>query len=383
MEYSNILIVGDIMKSIKEERSIERIINQISINLKLTKANKLTEKKNEFYSKFLNELPVAVIMTNRKKVLFANQRAVSDIEMDRIENMIGQNVFRMICIKDHDISKQWHNAVINGVNYDLKEVEVELGNKKVKFFDITTITFGYEGEEAIIHVFTDVTDRKLMEDAMIRSEKLAIAAHLAEGIAHEIKNPLTSLKGFFKLIKDKTDKEYFNTIIEDELNRIEQIANELLMLAKPHSDIYKPCSVSNLLDDAISFLEPQATVKGNKIVKVYEDETLMIQCESMKVRQAFINLIKNAIEATTNGCISITSERVDGMAEIKVIDKGIGMPRELLDKAWDPFFTTKEKGTGLGLIISDKIIESHQGTRTIESREGEGTTLTITFPLVK
>jgi PAS domain S-box-containing protein len=230
--------------------------------------------------------------------------------------------------------------------------------------------------------FTDITDRIKAKDHMIKSEKLSIAGQLAAGIAHEIRNPLTSLKGFIRLLYHHEDrKEYYLSIMEVELSRIEQILTELLMLAKPQSVQYNRRSLTELLEQVAYFLEPLSILKNVQIVLESVGE-VWIECDENQIKQVLINLIKNAVESMPEGgtVTAAAASLGTGTVQLTVQDQGVGIPEQKLKQLGEPFYTTKDKGTGLGLMVSFKIIENHQGKIEAFSEVGKGTLFRITLP---
>jgi nitrogen-specific signal transduction histidine kinase len=223
---------------------------------------------------------------------------------------------------------------------------------------------------------------KAAENQLVRSEKLSIAGKLAAGIAHEIRNPITSIKGFLKLIEDEQYKRYVE-IIKNEVDKIEQISNEFLILANPHLENRKEINVSQLIESVKDLLEPQAVNKNISIQTEFESGDITIYCDEMKIKQVLINIIKNAIEAMESGPISITVKKSDHLVMVSVTDEGAGFSDDVAIQLGQPFFTTKENGTGLGLLICQKIIEDHKGKIFVESMAEKGTTFTIQLPYSK
>ncbi|AZN42694.1 ATP-binding protein [Paenibacillus albus] len=229
--------------------------------------------------------------------------------------------------------------------------------------------------------FTDISQRKKNELFILESEKLSLAGQLAAGIAHEIRNPLTAIKGFMKLFQNGVNKAEYIAIISSEISRMESIINELLLLAKPQVNRRQSVDLCQLLNDVHTLLESQAILSSVRMELQFGDEPLYIECDGGEIKQVFINLIKNAIEASNKGGeIVISSKRRDHHIVTTIIDNGSGIPKELLDQIGRPFFSTKVRGTGLGLMISNKIIASHGGSIHIDSSEGEGTTFQVVLP---
>lgn len=233
-----------------------------------------------------------------------------------------------------------------------------------------------------VYTFRDITEKKKSEELLYQSEKLSAVGQLAAGIAHEIRNPLTSLKGFLQLIEMSGNgkKEYFE-IMKSEFGRIEQILNELLVLSKPQTVNKEVCSLNSLLDHIITLLNTQAIIKNIYIEKKASSENAIVYCTSSQIKQVFINFLKNAIEAMDGGIITVNSWDDGKFAVVDIIDEGCGIPDSLLPRVGEPFFTTKERGTGLGLMVSYQIIDDHGGDIQVESKEGEGTKFTVRLPL--
>lgn len=221
-----------------------------------------------------------------------------------------------------------------------------------------------------------------------QTEKLSIVGELAAGIAHEIRNPLTSLKGFTQLLESKfpTESDYVEIMIS-EIDRINTIVGELLLLAKPSKDDFVDVPLYGVLEDVCTLMSAQTNLHGIIIHRDYSNEIRFAKVNAVenKLKQVFINLIKNAIEAMDRGgTITLQTELLGDKIRIAFKDNGIGIPSHVLQMLGKPFFTTKEKGTGLGLMVSNSIIESHNGQLKIDSEEGIGTTVQVILPtLVK
>ncbi|RKQ17411.1 PAS domain S-box protein [Oceanobacillus bengalensis] len=227
----------------------------------------------------------------------------------------------------------------------------------------------------------DITDRKETEKLLVRSEKMSVAGQLAAGIAHEIRNPLTSIKGFLQLIQAGVNRkeEYYKIMIE-EIEKMEKITSELLFISKPLTDMKQLESVDDMVKDVEHLLATQAKLKNIDIV-IAEPITASIFCDKSQIKQVLINLMKNAIEAMNEaGFITLHVHDTDAEVEILVCDEGPGIPHEIINKLGEPFFTTKQSGTGLGIMISKQILESHHGRMEIMNNEGKGTTFKLVFP---
>lgn len=215
-------------------------------------------------------------------------------------------------------------------------------------------------------------------------EKQAAAGQLAAGIAHEIRNPITAIKGFLQLIKSEHHGEamYFN-VIDSEINRIEGILKELLVLAKPTKVQYQKLNIRLLLEQVLTIMESQVLLNNIWVEKRFDLKEETIYGDENQLKQVFINYIKNAIEAMPDGGVLLIecSQCPENRVLIRIIDQGKGIPLNIIDRIGEPFFTTKEHGTGLGMPVSYQIIEEHKGDINIISNT-DGTCIEVNLPIL-
>ncbi|MFX3624453.1 MAG: ATP-binding protein [Ectobacillus sp.] len=224
---------------------------------------------------------------------------------------------------------------------------------------------------------------KMFEETK-QTEKLAIIGQMATAIGHEIRNPLTALKGFTQLQQEKypEDRDYYNIMIS-EIERIHSIVSELMVLGKPKSREHKLHDIKEILQYVISIVQQQANEQGVIIHLDVSEGLPKLECDEGQMKQVFINVVKNAIESMPYGgnifIRSYVPEQHNYIA-ISIQDEGDGIAQEEIDKLGQPFYTTKTKGTGLGLMVTNKIIEEHHGTFNIKSKIGVGTKVEIILP---
>ncbi|WP_274363507.1 ATP-binding protein [Paenibacillus thermotolerans] len=238
---------------------------------------------------------------------------------------------------------------------------------------------------AWITMFIIVTmlDNIRMREEIHRAEKLYVLGELAATIAHEIRNPMTVAKGFLQLLKHRmnndTDTKY-STFALEEIDRAESIISEYLLFAKPQAEKIETVHVKDLIANVVNIIEPYVT-SHNHIARWQAEESLYVKADSKKLTQVMVNIIKNGVEAMEHsGEITIRAFRKGDKVAIKIADTGVGMTKDQIAKLGSPFYSTKSKGTGLGLMVSYRIIESIDGEIIVESEKGKGTTFCIIVP---
>ena len=239
-------------------------------------------------------------------------------------------------------------------------------------------------QSKLIGTVQDITDRKVTEELLTRQEKMSIVGQLAAGVAHEIRNPLTSIKGFVQLTKEGLGKHYHYDLILSEIDRMESIISELLLLAKPEARRLTVVDIRDLLYKVTTLVKTQAILNNIAIADELPPQLPELECVEHRIKQLFINLFKNAIESMPNGGTIRITASVDEEAQelnVRIEDEGCGIPEDRMKKLGEPFYSTKEKGTGMGLMLSYKIVEEHQGRMRFESEVDVGTTVCVTLPL--
>ncbi|MCL6586093.1 MAG: PAS domain-containing protein [Anoxybacillus sp.] len=258
---------------------------------------------------------------------------------------------------------------------------------EMKTFDVIKVPlFDENGErKGLLTIGRDITQQKVAEELLLKKEKLSVLGELAAGIAHEIRNPLTSIKGFMQMMKETREvKEAYIDIVLEELERINQIVSELLVLAKPQSHCYKPFLLCEAIDYVVHLISHEALLNSVDVSIDNREPKVVIFGEKNQLIQVFINIMKNAIEAMPKGGkLNVRIWLEEENAHIIIADTGIGISKERLEKIGEPFFTLKEKGMGLGLTTSTKIIHEHKGTISIESEVGKGTVVHVSLPIYK
>ena len=241
--------------------------------------------------------------------------------------------------------------------------------------------------ERVIETVRDVTELVNAEKAAWHSQKLASIGRLAAGVTHEINNPLTTILTGIMLIQEDTDSkdshyEELQTIV-NEILRCRKIVSSLLEFARQTEPIKKEQNLNDVIRASMVLTRKQAAFKGVTIEQSLSENVPLINLDKDQIEQVLINLTLNAVEATDpEGRIIISTKYVPetGIIELKINDTGKGIPQGDIGRIFEPFFSTKESGTGLGLAVTHGIVERHGGTIDVESKPGQGSSFTIRLP---
>lgn len=334
-----------------------------------------------YYSRLVEDMLDAVFITSNNIIMYVNKAAAKLLDA---EDLVGKSAYE---IMEPDFLENYLDKSRNIWKEEISTpYEMQLITSKGKKVEVEVLAYPFLFEDlssTIIIIARDISVRKENQQLQIKNEKLGIAGQLAASIAHEIRNPLTAIKGFLKLAYQgamKLDDIY--PILDLEINRIETIASELMFLGKPARSEIKETNIGKILLDVYTLMQSQANLDNVVInLDTYGDH-LNTLCNVDQIKQVFINLVKNAIEAMDNGGIINMEAKLDGKwVVVTITDNGKGIPDEIKNKLGEPFYTTKEKGTGLGLVICYNIIAEHKGKIDYVSEDGMGTTFTIQLPL--
>jgi len=243
-------------------------------------------------------------------------------------------------------------------------------------------------EMGFVLLIKDLREIRDLQGKVRRSERLASLGRLAAGVAHEIRNPLSSIRGFaqyfVKRFHGQTEEEGYASVMVKEVDRLNRVITELLDFAGPKEPRREPRSLEDIADHALKLLAPDLAARKVEVFKEYEPGLPAVSVDRDQISQVFLNLLLNAIESMEGGGeIRLTLRRCGPPPAVlaAIADTGAGIPEDDLEKVFEPFFSRKRKGTGLGLAIVHQIIESHRGEIRVESGAGRGTTFRMTLPV--
>jgi two-component system sensor histidine kinase HydH len=271
-----------------------------------------------------------------------------------------------------------------------KEIDYPKGSGWIPLSVGVTPLRGPGGEKmGAVIIFRDLREIRELQEQVRRSERLASLGSLASGVAHEIRNPLSSIKGFAQYFQEKfeegSEDNSYATVMIQEVDRLNRVITQLLDLARPRELRVHPLPLPQILEHPLKLIRPDLEKKGMKLIlgSIQEDE---VEVDSDQITQALLNVFLNAMESMGEGgelrVRTIPNPGKKGV-EIWISDTGPGIGKEELARIFDPFFSTKMKGTGLGLAITAKIIEAHRGEISVESEKGRGATFKIFLPVKK
>ncbi|TCL03227.1 two-component system sensor histidine kinase AtoS [Sodalis ligni] len=285
----------------------------------------------------------------------------------------------------------FQSPILDTLNYGVTHVgiEVEYPAKNRRLYIKASSSQLYNSDGQIIGalvIFTDLTAQKQMQDQIGRAERLAALGELVAGIAHEVRNPLTSISGFIQYLNEGETEpqrnDYFR-IIRKEIGSLNKLIQQLLEFSRPHPQHYQWVSLNQLIKESLLLVKSYGFDKKVDFNLSLDESLPKVEVDPPLIKQVILNLIINAMQAIVKtGMVAIHTEPCPvKCVQISIEDSGIGIMPEAIEKVFTPFFTTKPTGTGLGLSIAQRIMTAHNGSITLHSRPGRGTTVIIILPI--
>ena len=342
-----------------------------------------------FRDTLISSLPVGLIVTDSKgRIILCNQFAeqiASVVESEVVgsspENVLAAGLALALHLDCADSKKPTAGAV-------QKEIILPDAQGAMRTLQLLSLPVVVESEGAsagVMLLIQDLSQVKSLEEELRRSERLAALGKMAAGVAHELRNPLSSIKGLAILLKSRfqeksSDQETADVLVQ-EVERLNRSIGELLDYARPQKLIKKDVHPEDVVQKAVSLIRMDAESVGVRVEIQMEDDLPLVQADQDKLNQVFLNLFLNSIQAMEHGGNLYIQVAVQGKNVLFTVkDTGCGVSKEDLSRIFDPYFTTKPEGTGLGLAMSVKIVEEHGGTMTVESEPDVGTTVIVSLP---
>lgn len=355
----------------------------------------------------LDSLPTGILVCDTsQKLILANKFARRFLSIVSFEQ--GRE-FIWSVIPDELVAEFLTLTLLSGDKAEEREFYVEvLGMQRLLSVSVMPMVQDHQVSGSLVLV-DDITEKRSREARMRRTENLASLTTLAAGVAHEIKNPLGSISIHVQLIQKTLDKskklfyesrhsgfrrnvkaadDYFGNldkylkIVNEEIERLNSIVVDFLFAVRPMNAELKRGNINTLISELAKFVSFELTGANIKCELQLADNLPPLDFDVGLMKQALLNLINNAAAAMgEGGLLTIATEEGEGEVRIIITDTGAGIPEESLSKIFEPYFTTKKNGTGLGLTLVFKIVKEHQGEISVKSREGRGTAFTITLPV--
>ncbi|WP_298740194.1 hybrid sensor histidine kinase/response regulator [uncultured Chitinophaga sp.] len=373
---SDYLVKGEISADLLE-RSIRYALDEMN------HLRTLAESEKKYYGIFEKAHDLIILADCDKNVIDANPAALRTLQYAK-EEMIGMN------LKDLFLFEEQYRHFFEQICGDNGTVQSEYNfvNKHQKKLDVlVNAVMLDEAAQIFLCVVQDITEKKKEEQEKQQQQKFVITGRIARVIAHEVRNPLTNIllavSQFKQEPADTEDSQLYTDIIERNCIRINQLITELLHSTRMIDLHIQLHGVNELTEKALELAKDRLQLNEIKVQKRLTDPDIMIPADAEKIEIALLNIIINAIEAMApgKGELGIITSRHNDKAIIQISDNGVGIPEEMRTKLFDPFFTNKPKGSGLGLTSTQNIIINHKGNIHVDSEPGKGTTFSITLPV--
>ncbi len=333
----------------------------------------------------ISSLPVGLIATNNKgKIILYNR---SSQEFTGITEEKAINASTRVFENIPEISEAFQNTGGHPAKAYMKEVQVNsvAGGHHTLQLNRLSIIDREQKFAGTLLLMQDLSQVKKLEEELRRSERLAALGKMAAGVAHELRNPLSSIKGLALLLQshfheDNGDRETA-TILVQEVERLNRSISELLDYARPQRLRKESVDLRKLVHKAVSLIRIDAETAGIGLTTFFQEGLPMVDADEDKLNQVLLNLLLNGIQAIEEGGhLGVRVGATDRKIEIVVTDSGCGISAKDLGRVFDPYFTTKPEGTGLGMAMSAKIIEEHGGEIHLQSMLGQGTSVIVEIP---
>jgi two-component system, NtrC family, sensor kinase len=383
--YQTILkdISGDISSSIEPGVIFETIVKKISDVMHISRGYLmlLNDEKNGYEVRYSSNFDLGSL---QKLTLGADDEIVKDLESKRKILLVGESfnkpefIEQQMCLIIPLLNKQRLSGIIL-FGRKLSEDPFSTEDMELLLTIANQAAISIENARLLLEI-------RNLEKSLSNSDKLAALGEFALSVGHEIKNPLTSIKTFCQLVarkfQDPNFIEKFIDIVPFEIERLENVLNQLLSFTKSPARARKVFNVESIIDDLLTLMSYEAFKSKVNIIRKYSHSASAIRGAPEQLKQVFMNLFINAIQAMPQGGrLTITTQTVDNFVEISFKDSGYGITEENLNKVFKPFFTTKDNGSGLGLSITKRIIEEHNGTIFATSHTSEGSNFIVRLPI--
>ncbi|MFF2481162.1 PAS domain S-box protein [Paenibacillus sp. NPDC058071] len=378
------------IKSYDEMGLLASRVNTMSYNLQtyMTRLKDAAEElrdTKQYLESFVNHTTDAIHVSALDGTVIQVNQAFEKIYGWSEEEMLGNRLDNIPEEYREEFESKLKIVLAGGSVTDHETVRYDKDGQSIDVSMTISSIRDEQGEIVAIAAITrNITARKQTEEVLRRSEKLSVVGQLAAGVAHEVRNPLTTLRGFVQLMqKDGKLAPAYYDIMLSELDRINFIVSEFLVFAKPQASRYQFVDMRVILRDIVMLLDSEANINNVRIETHMDDDIPPLRCEVNQLKQVLVNVLKNGMEAMPDGGVLTVAllRAAEGDLLIRITDEGVGIAEQDMARLCEPFFTRKDEGTGLGLMVSQQIIDNHKGSMKFESELGHGTRVEIRLPL--
>jgi PAS domain S-box-containing protein len=369
---------------IKSELSVEKLERCIRYSLERANAMKKIKSNERKYRNIFEHSKDAVFLTDKNLNFLDMNEATTKLLGYSKEELKEKSMFNLLASDEH--GEVFKRAVAGGQIKDDIEIELLTKENEIKNCIVSITNEPTDGQNIQFQGFLhDITNLKKAEKANLQIEKLAAAGRLVRTLAHEVRNPLNNINMSVEQLKTEVNEDlsFYLHIIYKNSNRINDLIKELLDFSKPGELTFEKKSLQSIMDKTIAQALDRIILKHINLQLRYDSKPAFIMADENKLSIAFLNLLINAIEAMEENTGKLLIEIKDGSAihTVTITDNGCGIPPENLSKLFEPYFTSKRNGVGLGLVSTLNIIKSHKGNIDVHSKANAGTTFDLHFPV--
>lgn len=362
---------------------VESIIGKLSLGERFEEVSQQVQQESQKMRQLIDATPLGVLSVDKQgNITGINDMMLRLFDVEKIHNddLIGKPLGHVL--------KQYHidypyAQLVRSLHGEKTHPEVLQYNGKILVSTSSGIR-NQETEEVVgaVAMAHDVTELQMLRSEIGNMERLSLVGQMAASITHEIRNPMAVVRGFIQLMKEKSDPslhDYYRIVLE-ELDRANAIISDFLSLAQNRIVEKEKSDLHHIIQDLSPLLWADANLRGLNIDMKLGDNIPSLELNVKEIKQLILNLVRNGMEAMTGkGTLTLETQLAQDAVQMIVKDTGEGIPKEKLDKMFEPFYTTKTKGTGLGLPLCLSIVERHKGRITVESEPGLGTTFIVSF----
>ncbi|USB33817.1 ATP-binding protein [Paenibacillus sp. YPG26] len=364
---------------------IESSLDKDKLQIQVTMLSRRYFREAEKLQQMMDAAPLSILLLDQEGRIVSLNRTFltyycATHPMATREELVGKSLQEIIKEFDYEIvGQRVDKTPLNTENTS----ELVQSNGRTFFASTSPIKRGLTEETVgAVVIIQDITELEALRTELFNVDRLTLVGQMAAGITHEIRNPMAVVRGFLQLMKEKSPSTLDNyyRIVMDELDRANSIISDFLSLAQTRSVNKEDCHLHDIIQELSPLLWADANLRGQSIELKLAEQLPRLKLNTKEIKQVILNLSRNAMEAMEEkGQLTLETRSTPGGVELLVTDTGPGIPPAKQEKLFQPFFTTKSQGTGLGLALCLSIIERHHGKISVKSEEGTGTTFSVLF----